>query len=584
MQFFNVSQRGRRLRLGHLVVAIGASLSFVIAGLPANAQGARRGPVLSESALYSYFGKIKGVTPELKELRSGLLLDGMSQSKASVQQVNADYNLRPQDEPSIGILKGTAGSSARWVVGANDYAIGVPVGGGLYNSEHATYFAPFPLLAATDGTNLLFTEPPAGTGDPAIASGTTRATASIPAGRTVTYAASLVFSASFCENGVMVARSFDNGASWNRTRVPTFGASGFVTYWDNAFDCSVFNDKEYIAVDNTGGPHDGRIYITWSRFLNDPTGLYQESAIALAYSDDNASTFSTPVAISGTSSKFCLNHSNALSPATACNENQNSTPVVLANGDLAVSFENGNGAGFAAVRGQMLVTVYNADTNTVVGPYQAAPLVYDGAFDLPLTNDGSRQTFCNSNFRSGVDGSLAVDGSGALYLSYWDDKKHAGEFVTTTGGNIAVGDRSSGYACPAGKATDTDIYVLRSADGGVTWQDATPNSGHAANDQFWPWVAANGSRVSVVFYDRSGDIYNKLIDTRLAGKSGRGGWGSNLISTFSSNFDNAFFGGGNFAGDYINAAMDSAGQTHAAWTCVAPGKQDSDICMNKTDD
>jgi hypothetical protein len=226
----------------------------------------------------------------------------------------------------------------------------------------------------------------------------------------------------------------------------------------------------------------------------------------------------------------------------------------------------------------MLVTVFSPATGTIRGPYQAAPLVYDGTFDFPLTNDGSRQTFCNSNFRNGANGSLAADGAGTLYFAYFDDKKHAGEFVSG-GQPIRVGDRTTGYACPAGKVTDADIYVLRSRDGGLTWSDVTPASGHANNDQFWPWVAANGNRVAVVFNDRSGDPNNKLIDTNLARRS-EGGWQTQRISAFSSNFDNAFFGSGAFAGDYINAAVDSGGTVHAVWTCVAPGKQDSDICMN----
>ena len=563
-----------------------AAAGVVLAAPPASAQGApHAGPPLSQAALHSLFAKIKGVSPELQELRDNAAADaaasGDSQALASPQVINGDYNSRPQDEPSIGILKGTSGGNVRWVVGANDYAIGGPIGGGLYNSEGVTYFAPFPLLSFTDGT-FFFSEPPGGTGDPSIASGSTRATAAIPAGKIVPYAASLAFSDTFCENGVQVARSFDNGRSWNRTRVPDFGAVGFPTYWNQGFDCSVFNDKEWIAVDNTGGTHDGRVYVTWSRFLSDSTNAYQESPIMLAYSDDNATTFSTPIVISGTSS-FCNNHSNTLSPLHACNEDQNSTPVVLPNGDLAISFENGNGAGFTqGFRGQMLVTVFSPASGTIRGPYQAAALVYDGLADYPFTNDGSRQTFCNSNFRNGVNGSLAADGAGTLYLAYFDDKKHAGEFVSG-GLPILVGDRSTGYACPAGKVTDADIYVLRSRDGGLTWSDVTPASGHANHDQFWPWVAANGNRVAVVFNDRSGDPNNKLVDTNLARRS-EGGWQTQRISAFSSNFDNAFFGLGSFAGDYINAAIDSGGGVHAVWTCVVPGKQDSDICMNNHGD
>jgi len=562
-------------------LAVLAASGFVLSSAPAGAQSAAyNGPPLSgAAAFHSYYAQVHGVAPELKDLQDALLADGSSSAAQNSQLLNADYNLRPQDEPMIGILSGTGGSNARWVAGANDYSIGAPVGGGMYNSEGVTSFPPFPRLAAGDGMGaVFFGEPPGGTGDPVIASGHTRGTASIPAGKVVTYYASLAFSSSFCENGIQVARSLDNGFSWNRTRVPNYGASGFATYWDNAFDCSVFNDKEWIAVDNSGGPHDGRVYVTWSGFLSDATGSYQESPIYMVYSDDNASTFSSPMRISGTSAAFCTSHSNALSGASECNENQNSQPQVLPNGDLAVAFENGNGSGFNNGRGQMLATVYSPATNAIRGPYQIAPVVYDGSFDFPFNADG-RQTFCNSNFRSGVSGSLGADAAGNLYFAYFDDKKHQGEFITTSGKSIFVGGRSTGYACPAGKSTDADIYVLKSTDGAHTWTDVTPVAGHAGGDQFWPSVAAGGGTVAVLFNDRSYDPANKLVDVTLARSGGGGIWRARRIDAAPSNFDNSFFGTGNFAGDYIDVAVDQTGTWHAVWTCVAPGKNDSDICI-----
>jgi hypothetical protein len=41
-------------------------------------------------------------------------------------QANADFNRRPKNEPSIAIKPGTGGESAIWIIGANDYGIGVP--------------------------------------------------------------------------------------------------------------------------------------------------------------------------------------------------------------------------------------------------------------------------------------------------------------------------------------------------------------------------------------------------------------------------------------------------------------------------
>ncbi|GAC1299633.1 MAG: hypothetical protein NVSMB15_07640 [Steroidobacteraceae bacterium] len=558
----------------HALVLL-AGTACILSNTPAAAQSvAHKGPPLSgAAALHSYYAKVHGIAPELKDMQEALRAEGSSSGAENSQRVNADYNFRPQDEPAIGILKGTGGWNARWVVGANDYAIGTPIGGGMYNSEGVTYFPPFPFL---DTTDVGAPEPVGGTGDPSIASGHTRASATIPAGKTVMYYASLAFSASFCENGVQVARSLDNGYSWNRTRVPLFGASGFVTYWPLALDCSVFNDKEWIAVDNTGGPHDGRVYVTWTRFLSDSkTAAFIEAPIYMAYSDDNAATFSQPMEISG-SAPFCTNHSSKSSAATECNEDQFSQVQVLPNGDLAVSFENSNGIGFTqGQRGQMLAVVYSPASNSIRGPYQIAPLVYDGLADYPFTTDGTRQTFCNSNFRNGTNGSLAADKSGALYFAYFDDKKHQGEFA----GFPTVGPRSTGYACPAGKATDTDIYVLKSVDGARHWTDITPARGHAGSDQFWPAVAAGGGQVVVVFNDRSYQPGNKLVDVTLARLGHEGEWQASRIAAAPSNFDNAFFGIGAFAGDYIDVAVDDTGTWHAVWTCVAPGKNDSDICI-----
>jgi hypothetical protein len=92
-------------------------------------------------------------------------------------------------------------------------------------------------------------------------------------------------------------------------------------------------------------------------------------------------------------------------------------------------------------------------------------------------------------------------------------------------------------------------------------------------------VTAGGGSVALVFNDRSRDPRNKLIEVTLAGSQSGSRRRSQVISKFASNFDDAFFGRGSFAGDYLNVAMDEEGWAHAVWTCVAPGKKDSDICM-----
>jgi hypothetical protein len=293
----------------------------------------------------------------------------------------------------------------------------------------------------------------------------------------------------------------------------------------------------------------------------------------LSYSDDSGNSWSTPIEASGFSKTLCPNQVNG--KAGQCDEDQGSVPVVLPNGKVAIAFENEQGVGFnQGFRDQYLVTVFDPTSGTIAGPYHVADLM-DGQSDYPLNSDG-RQTLCNSNFRQWSVGNLAADGT-TLYLSYSDDAKRAGQFPYPT-----FVDPSPPYACPAGKTTDADVYVWKSTDGGATWSEVTvtnlTDAAKGANDQFFPWVAGDGSgHVSVLFFDRRYDAGNKLADATLAASSTFGvKWKAKKVSTFSSNFDNGF-SGGRFIGDYNGNAIDSAGNSHPVWTGVVPGQSDTDI-------
>jgi hypothetical protein len=551
----------------------------------ASTQPTRKAPTLSQGGLLSRFAnqnRVEGAI-QVQDLQRNEAQQAAQRSAAAVSataapstQANKDWNMRPQDETVIVIDSGT-GPTANWVIGANDYGIGVPIGTGVYTKDGVNYFPPFPLLFArlSPAPGDFFTEPPVGTGDPSLAKDNKSGNL---------YMASLAFSSSFCENGVFVYRSSDGGKSWSRPIVPPFAPPqgvGIVTYWEDALDCTIFHDKEWIAVDNTGGEHQGRVYVTWTRFKFTPAGSYVESPIVMAWSDDLGLTFTDPIVVSGSSTALCP---NAISgPPGACDVDQFSVPVVLPDGKVAIAFENFQGKGFAQGRGQYLVTVFDPEPNqtggqpsdggTLAGPYFVADL-FDGDNDYPLNSDG-RQTLCNSNFRVIGAGNLAVGKSGILYVSYSDNQKHKGEFPFPT----FVGNRASGYACPAGKRTDTDVYVLRSVDEGKTWTEVSLTGTKAANDQWFPWVAADDNgNVSVAFFDRSYNAANKLADTTLVQwKLGSGTSKSTKVSEFASNFDNAFFGIGAFIGDYNGNVIDAAGYSHPVWTGVTPGKNDSDV-------
>jgi hypothetical protein len=92
------------------------------------------------------------------------------------------------------------------------------------------------------------------------------------------YAVVLAFESTSQPNGLFVYRSTDGGLTW----------SGPYTVIDDV--PSVFEDKELIACDRSGGFFDGNLYVAWARF-----GFNQE--VQVARSTDGGETFQAPVFI-----------------------------------------------------------------------------------------------------------------------------------------------------------------------------------------------------------------------------------------------------------------------------------------------
>jgi hypothetical protein len=64
----------------------------------------------------------------------------------------------------------------------------------------------------------------------------------------------------------------------------------------------IFNDKNMIEVDRTGGPNDGNVYVCWTKFV----GAAPSTTILFSRSTDGGVTFSRPIGISGkTSGQGC---------------------------------------------------------------------------------------------------------------------------------------------------------------------------------------------------------------------------------------------------------------------------------------
>lgn len=107
--------------------------------------------------------------------------------------------------------------------------------------------------------------------------------------------------------GIFVSKSTDGGLSWNN---PVLVALNTL---------SVFHDKDYIAVDASGSPYDGYVYVTWTRFE-------YAYPIYFSRSTDGGASFSPGVEISGPGYSY----------------DQGSIPVVGPNGELYVFWQNYN--------------------------------------------------------------------------------------------------------------------------------------------------------------------------------------------------------------------------------------------------
>lgn len=582
-------------------LAIVGILCFALSTNAGDAQPLANGPPVSTGALLSSFARENGLAPDSIAAPSSGPTDvepppvaGLITASAVFQvKVNQDFSLRPQNETTIAV---NPWSPNMLVAGANDYRLGSPVGAAFYTSFDGGSswndgFSPFPLLATVKGHKLM-QESPSGTGDPVVAFGRARSVSGgVLPGSTLVYLAYLGVSSSFCEHGIFVSRS-SSGLLWTRPVVPPLlPPNGLFTpvYWDRAENCNVFNDKPWLAVDNSGGPHDGRVYVTWSRFVFSHK-KYKESAILMAFSDDNGQTWSPPLEVSGYSRDLCRGQVSG--PRGPCDESQFSNVVVGKDGAVYIAFLNQQAQGAEdGFRNQYLLSTVNPDTLAVGGPYKVADLI-DGENDFPVGASGNA-TLCNSNFRLNSAGNLVLDPSdpngSTLYLVF-SDNRNGSSFPGRTQVSQQPPDS---FVCPSGLTTDNDVFIVKSTDGGLTWQNPATASNsplrvnqdvlHGGKDQWFPFagVAPDG-RVDVMFYDRRDDPFNRLTSVYLA-RSHDGGatWTELKVSSSLSNMNWAFEGGG-FIGDYNGLAVGPDGTSYPFWTDArngAPSNRQSDAYM-----
>ncbi|MFN4218123.1 MAG: sialidase family protein [Candidatus Bipolaricaulia bacterium] len=232
-------------------------------------------------------------------------------------------------------------------------------------------------------------------------------------------------------------------------------------------DQANFQDKELIAVDNTGGRFDGNVYMAWTEFSPDgPQILFVRST-------DGGKTFSAPIVLSDDISV------------------QGATPAVGPDGEVYIIW-------LALDSAERTLKIRRSDDGGVTfGPTVTAAQLARTAD--PQASNACRRQALKGGIRTLELPSVAVDRSptsffrGAIYIAYQSD--------------------------PDGSGPDTsNIFLVSSLDQGKTFsQPVQVNDDQTHTDQFMPAVAvAADGTVGVFFYDRRLDPNNLKIDVYFA--------------------------------------------------------------------
>ncbi|MBK9097939.1 MAG: T9SS type A sorting domain-containing protein [bacterium] len=297
---------------------------------------------------------------------------------------------------------------------------------------------------------------------------------------------------------IVVQRSTNNGLSWN----------GGVGIYQGISPQA--QDKEWLAVDHSQSPYRGTIYATWTEFDDYGSSNQSDSSrIRFSKSTDYGLSWSPTKVISDVSGN-CIDSDHTTEGAVPC---------VGPNGEVYVAW---------------------------AGP---VGIVFDKSLD-------GGQTWGQDIFVSDIPGGWDFEVSGiyrcnGLPITMCDISN------SPYRGNVYVvwSDQRNG-------ATDTDIFMARSTNGGNTWTSPIKvNNDNTTRHQFFVWSTIDPStgHLWFVFYDRR-NTTGAATDVFVA-KSTDGGATFDNFKISESSFTPT---SGVFFGDYTNiAALD--GKIYPIW-------------------
>jgi len=434
----------------------------------------------------------------------------------NVQMNDDSYPPLPQNEESVAY---SLDNPLVAVAGANDYVTGGTVV--MRTADGGRHWKSTPVVPVFRPTANICNG-----GDPAIAySRRERAF----------YLAQLCFFRGDTPSEVQVYKSLDRGRTWTPGRRAAIAATNYDPSTGKT-DPAIFNDKDYIAVDNNPrSPHYGRVYVTYTRFHIDDSGASDTCPIKLSYSDSIPD--SDP-------SLAVWQHSDVQpddfgSGGRGESANQFSVPVVEPSGAVDVGYvlEECNSSKDHGLRFQR---------STDGGKTFLEKPRHVNRQGTWADNPSASDLLPNTVFRTPNTIALAVSPTtGTLAFVYTNYKRGRG---------------------------NGDIQVSLSHNHGGAWSlpvnVSVDNGGQLApNNQFFPWIAVDeAGTFQAIWLDRRTDPDNHDITTFQGTSTDDGNtWTNFQIGAKLWNPDDGFFTSGAFIGDYSGLAANTTA-VYPAWT------------------
>lgn len=337
-----------------------------------------------------------------------------------------------------------------------------------------------------------------------------------------------------------------------------------------------FEDKEFIAIDNTGGTYNGRVYVAWTDFSNQFSATAPTTIMFAASSATSpALTFSTPLQVATSSSGIYHGAFPLVGPdgsvyvswveLSSTSSAASATINVVKSVDGGATFKNPDPADTHASKTVASFTAITPDisTGTTVGHSTVSPL---RTRTYPL---------------------LAVD--------------------NTPVGSSTRGNLYMVYAAQPGSSTPprSEVYFTASTDGGKSWSaprdissglPATIGADSTTNDNWFPNISVSAvtGHIRILLYSRREDPGNQKIRVYEIGSTDAG-----------MTFYNQPYSAGSFTpsvgydplinprymGDYLSAVVDTNGvigawgdtrndcspPAGAASPCSPTGRGDQDV-------